>query len=142
MRFSAPLFFPPPRWRPLRNSLDEKHQGSKSTKERKEQPGATLHVSCTFVTRPPIPARRKLTNRFGVWRRLLNSVVKTVFLENGLFDPYRKQVVLTKNDDLHSTHKTRGCAPQSPETDENDENGGCPSDKTRVCQKHRFRHPD
>ena len=31
--------------------------------------------------------------------------------------------------------KTRGCAPQSPETDENDENSGCPSDKTRVCQK-------
>ena len=38
--------------------------------------------------------------------------------------------------------KTRGCAPQSPETDENDENGGCPSDKTRVCQKQGFRHPD
>ena len=35
--------------------------------------------------------------------------------------------------------KTRGCAPQSPETDEN---GGCPSDKTRVCQKQGFRHPD
>ena len=35
--------------------------------------------------------------------------------------------------------KTRGCAPQSPETDENDENGGCPSDKTRVCQKQGFR---
>ena len=35
-------------------------------------------------------------------------VVKTVFLENGVFVPYRKQVVLTKNvenDDLHSTHK-------------------------------------
>ena len=38
--------------------------------------------------------------------------------------------------------KTRGCAPQSPETDEDDENGGCPSDKTRVCQKQGFRHPD
>ena len=38
--------------------------------------------------------------------------------------------------------KTRGHAPQSPETDENDENGGCPSDKTRVCQKQGFRHPD
>ena len=38
--------------------------------------------------------------------------------------------------------KTRGCAPQSPETDENDENGGCPSDKTRVCQEQGFRHPD
>ena len=36
--------------------------------------------------------------------------------------------------------KTRG--PQSQETDENDENGGCPSDKTTVCQKHCFRHPD
>ena len=34
--------------------------------------------------------------------------------------------------------KTRGCAPQSPETDENDENGGCLSDKTRVCQKKGF----
>ena len=38
--------------------------------------------------------------------------------------------------------KRRGCAPQSPETDENDENGGCPSDKTRVCQKQGFRHPE
>ena len=38
--------------------------------------------------------------------------------------------------------KTRGCAPQGPETDENDANGGCPSDKTRVCQKQGFRHPD
>ena len=38
--------------------------------------------------------------------------------------------------------KTRGCAPQSPETDENDENGGCPSDKTRVCQQQGFHHPD
>ena len=72
-------------------------------------------------------------------------VVKTVFLENGVFVPYRKQVVLTKNgenDDLHSTHKNKGCAPQSPETDENDENGGCPSDKTGVYQKQGFRHPD
>ena len=34
--------------------------------------------------------------------------------------------------------KTRGCAPQSPETDENDENDGCPSGKTRVCQKQGF----
>ena len=38
--------------------------------------------------------------------------------------------------------KTRGCAPQSPETDEHAENGGYPSDKTTVCQEHRFRHPD
>ena len=38
--------------------------------------------------------------------------------------------------------KTRGCGPQSPETDESDENGGCPSDKTRVCQEQGFRHPD
>ena len=48
-------------------------------------------------------------------------------LENGVVVPYRKQVVLTENgenDDLQSTHKTRGCAPQTPETDENDENGG------------------
>ena len=38
-------------------------------------------------------------------------VVKTVFLENGVFAPYRKQVILTKNgenDDLHSTHKNKG----------------------------------
>ena len=72
-------------------------------------------------------------------------VVKTVFLQNGFFVPYQKQVVLTKNgenDDLHSTHKNKGCAPQSPETDKNDENGGCPSDKTTVCKKHRFRHPE
>ena len=54
-------------------------------------------------------------------------------------------MVLTKNgenDDYIVPTKTRGCAPQSPETDEIDENGGCPSDKTRVCQEHRFRHPD
>ena len=38
--------------------------------------------------------------------------------------------------------KTRGCAPQSPETNGNDENGRCPSDKTRVCQKQGFRHPE
>ena len=38
--------------------------------------------------------------------------------------------------------KTRGCAPQSPETGENDENGGCLSDKTRVCQRQGFRHPE
>ena len=38
-------------------------------------------------------------------------VVKTVFLENGVFAPYRKQVILTKNgknDDLHSTHENKG----------------------------------
>ena len=72
-------------------------------------------------------------------------VVKTVFLENGVFVPYRKQVVLTKMAKMTIyilPTKTRGCAPQSPETDENDENGGCPSDKTRVCQKQGFRHPD
>ena len=38
--------------------------------------------------------------------------------------------------------KTRGCAPRSPEADENNKNGGCPSDKTTVCQKHCFRHPE
>ena len=71
--------------------------------------------------------------------------MKTVFLENSVFVPYRKQVVLTKNgenDELHSTRQNKGCAPQSPEIDENDENGGCPSDKTRVFQKQGFRHPD
>ena len=39
-------------------------------------------------------------------------VVKTVFLENGVVDPYRKQV-LTKNgedDNLHSTHQKKGAA--------------------------------
>ena len=50
-------------------------------------------------------------------RQLLRSlgppsvrVVKTVFLENGVFVPYRKQVVLTKhgeNDDLHSFYPQR-----------------------------------
>ena len=52
---------------------------------------------------------------------------------NGVFVPYRKQVVLTKNgenEDLQATHKqTSGCARQSPETHKNDQNGGCPSDK-------------
>ena len=68
-----------------------------------------------------------------------------MFLENGVFAPYQKQVVLTKNgenDALHSAHKNKGLWSSEPETDENDENGGCPSDKTTVCQKHRFRHPD
>ena len=44
-------------------------------------------------------------------------VVKTVFLENGVFVPYRKQVVLTKNgenDDLHSTHKNKGLRSSEP----------------------------
>ena len=44
-------------------------------------------------------------------------VVKTVFLENGVFAPYRKQVVLTKNgenDDLHSTHKNKGLRSSEP----------------------------
>ena len=57
---------------------------------------------------------------------------KTVFLENGVFVPYRKQVALTKNgedDDLHSTHKARGLRSSEPE---NDKNGGCRSDKTTV----------
>ena len=45
-------------------------------------------------------------------------VVKTVFLENGVFVPYRKQVVLTKNgenDDLHSTYKNKGLRSSEPE---------------------------
>ena len=76
---------------------------------------------------------------------LFVMVVKTVFLGNGVFVPYRKQVVLTKKMakmtiDILPT-KTRGCGPQSPETDENDENGGCPSDKTRVCTKPGFSPP-
>ena len=44
-------------------------------------------------------------------------VVKTVFLENGVFVPYRKPVVLTKNgenDDLHSTHKNKGLRSSEP----------------------------
>ena len=44
-------------------------------------------------------------------------VVKTVFLENGVFVPYRKQVVLTKNGenaDLHSTHKNKGLRSSEP----------------------------
>ena len=62
----------------------------------------------------------------------LIRVVKTAFLENGVFVPYRNPLILTKNgenDDLHSTHKNN---PQTPETDADDENGGCPSDKTTV----------
>ena len=44
-------------------------------------------------------------------------VVKTVFLENGVFVPYRKQVALTKNgenDDLQSTHKNKGLRSSEP----------------------------
>ena len=43
--------------------------------------------------------------------------VKTVLLEKGVFVPYRKQVVLTKNgenDDLHSTHKNKGLRSSEP----------------------------
>ena len=75
----------------------------------------------------------------------LIRVVKTVFLENSVLAPYRRQVILTKMAKMTIyilPTKTRGCASQSPETNENDENGGCPSDKTRVCQKQGFRHPD
>ena len=56
-------------------------------------------------------------------------VVKMVFLGNGVFVPCQKQVVLTKNgenDDLHSTKKIRGCAPQTPETDEMTNMAGVP----------------
>ena len=45
------------------------------------------------------------------------KVVKTVFLENGVFVPYREQVVLTKNgenDDLRSTHKNKGLRSSEP----------------------------
>ena len=44
-------------------------------------------------------------------------VVKTVFLENGVLVPYRKQVVLTKNgenDDWHFTHKNKGLRSSEP----------------------------
>ena len=40
------------------------------------------------------------------------------------------------------TKKDKGLRSSEPETAENDENDGCPSDKTTVCQKHCFRHPD
>ena len=69
-------------------------------------------------------------------------VVKTVFLETVFLSPTENRGRFDENgenDDLHSTHESKACAPQSPETDEN---GGCPSDKTRVCQKQGFRHPD
>ena len=65
--------------------------------------------------------------------------VKTVFLENGAFGPYRTQVVRRKVAKMTIyilPTKTRGCRPQSPETDGNDENGGCPSDKATVCENH------
>ena len=60
---------------------------------------------------------------------------KTVFLsptENtrGFDEKWRKQRF------AFYPRKKRGCAPRSPETDKNDENGGCPLDKTTVCQKH------
>ena len=43
---------------------------------------------------------------------------------------------------LHSTHKTRGLAPQTPEINENDENGRCHSRKRTVYLKHRFDSPE
>ena len=45
------------------------------------------------------------------------QVVKTVFSENGVCVPYRKQVVLTKNGEnynLHSTHKDKGVRSSEP----------------------------
>ena len=71
--------------------------------------------------------------------------MKTVFLENGVFVLLKTggfSEKMAKMTTYILPTKTRGCAPQTPETDENDENGGCPSDKTIVCQKHRCRHPE
>ena len=42
------------------------------------------------------------------------KVVKTVFLENGVFVPYRKQVVLTKNGENDELHKNKGLRPSEP----------------------------
>ena len=39
-------------------------------------------------------------------------------------------------------HKNKGLHSSEPRNRRNDENGGCPADTTRVCQTHRFRHPD
>ena len=67
-------------------------------------------------SRPKIP--QKVSSR--VCKKSLKipvRVVKTVFLENGVFVPYRKQVVLTKNgenDDLHSTHKNKRSRSSEP----------------------------
>ena len=67
---------------------------------------------------------------FGYFYDFLDiRVVKAVFLENGVFVPCRKQVVLAKKGEKmtiwHSTHKNKGFCSSDPETDENDENGGC-----------------
>ena len=72
-------------------------------------------------------------------------VVKTVLLENGVFAPYRKQVILTKNgenDDLHSTHKNKGLRFSEPGNRRKWRKRRVSSDKTRVCQKQGFRHPE
>ena len=71
-------------------------------------------------------------------------VAKMVFLANGVFVPYRKQVVLTKNgenDGSFYPQKQGVALLRARKTDENDENGGCPSDKTRGLPKTGFSPP-
>ena len=73
------------------------------------------------------------------------GVVETVVLENGVFVPYRKQVVLTKIGEYFGVAfypQNKGFCSSHPGIDENDENGGCHPDKMTVCQKHRFDNPD
>ena len=73
-------------------------------------------------------------------------VVKTVFLENGVFVPYRKQVVLTKNGEKKWRFtfypQKQGVALLRARKPTKCENGENPSGKATVCQKHRFRDPD
>ena len=77
---------------------------------------------------------------------VLVRVVKTVFLENGVFVPCRKQVVLTKNGENYKftfyPQKQGALLLRPRKPTKNDANGGCHSGKTTGCQKHRFRHPD
>ena len=41
-------------------------------------------------------------------------VVKTVFLENGVFAPYLVLTTNGENDDLHSTHQNKGLRSSEP----------------------------
>ena len=99
---------------------------------------------------PPPPAPKNLPNltsfsgNIGKGPKI--GVVETVVLENGVFVPYRKQVVLTKigeNSDIAFDPQKQGILLlEPPEINENDENGGCHPGKMTVCHKHCFDNPE
>ena len=73
------------------------------------------------------------------------QVRKTVLLVNRAFVPPEKKGFLTKMakmTNLHSDQWNKGFAAWTPWNDENDENGGCPTGKGMVYQKHRFLDPE